>query len=400
MRTVGLWFVAIVVAGTALRFARLGHHSLWYDEVMAIDQTKQPVTRMHAPAYSLLLRGWITLFGTGAIAARSLSALCGVASLFVFHALARQWATGTAALLSTGLLAISPAHIYYSQEAEPFALVVLLVMSTAWLATRRQWVWAAIAGIATALAFGHIRGESTRWFAQLAATPIFLVAGRTFVWKHLNGWVALAGIALVALAAIPPLVGSLRTRPWRPLLWSVIPVLLVLILCPYIAHYGLVALPAFLILAGIGLTTLPRVMAWVCGALLAGICLVSLGNYYFSAIKPEWNKAAAFVKAATGDLALFDADFNQSTFLYYFHAPLNTLRLNPRPTGTTFSATTGRGKPWGDHTATVNAASRVWLVLADPAGGDAYPRLLDAGRSRLREKQFAGITVILYGPRR
>jgi 4-amino-4-deoxy-L-arabinose transferase-like glycosyltransferase len=94
---------------------------------------------VHPPLYALLLRAWTAVFGTGEAAVRSLSAVFGVAAVAAVAPLAASlWRDARAGLLAALLLAGSPYHVYYSQEARSYALFVLLTL-VSWLAL--LWWW-------------------------------------------------------------------------------------------------------------------------------------------------------------------------------------------------------------------------------------------------------------------
>jgi 4-amino-4-deoxy-L-arabinose transferase-like glycosyltransferase len=94
---------------------------------------------VHPPLYALLLRAWASFAGTSEAAVRSLSAVFGVAAVAVMAPLgASLWRDARAGLLGALLLAASPYHVYYSQEARSYALFVLLTL-VSWLALLRWW---------------------------------------------------------------------------------------------------------------------------------------------------------------------------------------------------------------------------------------------------------------------
>lgn len=125
--------VLLMVVAVALRLLRLDHQSLWVDEVMTFQQIRPdrdlnfweqirqnvqgplylsvlwPLVRLHAD--ELMLRLPAALAGIATIPAL----IWGASPLFRPRTLA----------LGTWLLAISPFHIWYSQEARGYAFVML-----------------------------------------------------------------------------------------------------------------------------------------------------------------------------------------------------------------------------------------------------------------------------------
>lgn len=84
----------------------------------------------HPPLFYLLLRLWGLIFGFSDIALRMLPIICGtltvVASYFFFKKISQNnyWIT----MVGTFLLAISPLHIYYSQEVRMYPVITLLAV--------------------------------------------------------------------------------------------------------------------------------------------------------------------------------------------------------------------------------------------------------------------------------
>ncbi|MDH4184566.1 MAG: glycosyltransferase family 39 protein, partial [Nitrospinota bacterium] len=137
----GLWLAAIILAGGAIRLIYIGEKSLWYDEALSFWFSSLPLAELwgvapgyetHPPLYYTLLKGWRGLFGASEGGMRSLSALAGTATIPVIYWLGRiaaGEARGRAAgLASAAIFAITPIHIVYSQEARPYALLVLWAM--------------------------------------------------------------------------------------------------------------------------------------------------------------------------------------------------------------------------------------------------------------------------------
>ncbi len=124
-----------MVAGLALRFATLAHQSFWEDETLTAWQAHLPFDRFveglpdseaSPPLYFLLVWPWSRLFGGGEAGIRSFSAAAGTLTIPVVFLCARQLLSVRAGLIAALLAAASPALIWYSQEARPYALMILL----------------------------------------------------------------------------------------------------------------------------------------------------------------------------------------------------------------------------------------------------------------------------------
>lgn len=131
--------IATILLGASLRLLRLSWQPLWWDEGYSIFFATEPLQEMfrltaldiHPPLYYTLLHFWFVLAGsTSPETARLLSVVIGVATLPVL-----TWTCQTIlptkrwiAFVATLLLAISPIHLYYSQEVRMYGLAMLLTL--------------------------------------------------------------------------------------------------------------------------------------------------------------------------------------------------------------------------------------------------------------------------------
>lgn len=126
------YLLAIIFFALILRLVVI-NQSFWLDEAIgalvvkgqnAIQITSQfPKGDNHPPLYYLLIEGWSNLFGYSEVALRSLSVLLGVLTVYFTFLIAKKLTKGKTIfypLFSALLLASSPFHIYYSQEARMY----------------------------------------------------------------------------------------------------------------------------------------------------------------------------------------------------------------------------------------------------------------------------------------
>ncbi len=206
---------AIVALGSYLRLTMLRQQSLWFDEADIVVRAQRPwsdifstftVQGENGPLYNVLLAAWIRLAGISEIAVRFPSAIAGVLALPAIYLLARRLAGPNAGLLATGLLAISPYHIWYSQEAKMYSIVALLaILSTLLLVEgldsgeRRLWI-------------GYVLLTTAMFYTHVASVLIF-AAQALFVLVTLRRWHARRRSLLIAGAAL--------TLPYLPIaLWA------------------------------------------------------------------------------------------------------------------------------------------------------------------------------------
>jgi 4-amino-4-deoxy-L-arabinose transferase-like glycosyltransferase len=127
--------IGLVVLAAALRFWRIGHQSLWLDEVFTANLVDEDLwgmlkgvreTESTPHLYYVLAWVWARIVGDGEAALRSLPALFGIASVPVAYLAARELFKPGAALIAAALVAVNPWFVWYSQEARSYALLMLV----------------------------------------------------------------------------------------------------------------------------------------------------------------------------------------------------------------------------------------------------------------------------------
>jgi 4-amino-4-deoxy-L-arabinose transferase-like glycosyltransferase len=198
---------------------------------------------IHPPGYYWLLKLWSNLFGAGAAAMRSFSALLGVVLVYQIYRIGRYFTpmarrTSWLALLAALLAALNPFQIYYSQEARMYMLLAVASAGAIW----------------SLLAYLHAPPDDR---AGMLALVGYTLAGTLGLWTHYS-------FPIVLLAAGLGYVVELLWRPdalWRQrLLYFVVANLVILLLfLPWLP------------------TAIARVLAWPAGgittALAEGIAL-------------------------------------------------------------------------------------------------------------------------------
>lgn len=134
-RSTLLMLAAITIVGGLLRAYQIGSQGLWLDEAFSVWIARQPLVDMlswmaridqHPPLYYLLLHFWMRM-GTDAGTIRALSALAGVLNIPVLYLLGRHLAGRRVGLLAASILAVSPFHVRFAQEARMYTWLNLNV---------------------------------------------------------------------------------------------------------------------------------------------------------------------------------------------------------------------------------------------------------------------------------
>jgi len=158
---------AIVIVGLGLRLLCLDGQSFTMDEVTELQVAREPAdlpelikgARRFPPLYHLILRGWQMML-PGDLSARALSVVLGVLAIVVLYRLGRRLAGSRTAFWVAAFVAVSPFHIWYSQETRVYGLVFLISALTLLLLYRALesssvWDWALFTLAATAGLFTH-----------------------------------------------------------------------------------------------------------------------------------------------------------------------------------------------------------------------------------------------------
>jgi uncharacterized membrane protein len=220
-----LLLAAVTGVGACLRLVGLDRESLWNDELGSWTQYTQPTiwraiahtSPQHVPGYWMLMHVWTRVAGDSEAMLRLPSALLGVATIPAMFALGRRLYGEREGLIAAGLVAVAWAPVHYSQEARPYALLLLaVVLSSAWLTdvvrARRagapppRWAELGYVGAAVAAAYAHYFGA--------AIVVLHAVAGAFAVRRRRGALRAMAPLWAVLLLAYVPLVRrALRTVP-------------------------------------------------------------------------------------------------------------------------------------------------------------------------------------------
>lgn len=132
--------LTLLLEGAAiLRFLQIARQEMWLDECCTVLQALAPegpwnVMRRdpNPPLYNIAACGWLHLFGVEAVTVRSLSAICGLAQIIALSAWVYVLSRSRgAALWAAGLAALTPIHIFYSQEARGYTFLWMLATFTA-----------------------------------------------------------------------------------------------------------------------------------------------------------------------------------------------------------------------------------------------------------------------------
>ncbi len=232
---------ALIVLAAVLRFYRIGHQGFWFDEANASADLHYSIGKMLGmlpqnqttpPLYYLIGWVWARVFGFSEVPLRSLSALAGVLVVPVVYVAGAKLVSRRAGLIAAALAACNPFLIWYSQEARPYMLLVLLsaasLVAFAYAredrSPRLMTIWAVVSMLALA----------DHYYALLVVVPealwLFAIDRRRRSVQLAVVVVGLCGLGLLPLAIAQNHTGNaswIAPIPLLPRLGAIIPQFLV-----------------------------------------------------------------------------------------------------------------------------------------------------------------------------
>ncbi|MEJ0097928.1 MAG: glycosyltransferase family 39 protein [Bauldia sp.] len=204
--------LAITALAAVLRFHALGEDSLWRDEASSwleahgslADILTATARDNYPPLHNLLLAVSMHFFGDREWALRLPSAILGVLNVLALYWVGSTVGGRLAGLFAALFLALSPFHVWYSQEARMYTLLALaatLYAGTALWLCRKATVPRAVACIAagTALLYSHLYGSFT-WLAITIPITVMIARAPSPDGVRLRTWLALQAIIAILFA--------------------------------------------------------------------------------------------------------------------------------------------------------------------------------------------------------
>jgi 4-amino-4-deoxy-L-arabinose transferase-like glycosyltransferase len=187
-------YVAAVSATTllaaVLRLYKLNGANPWWDEGFTYWLASQDLPGMllrtagdtHPPFSYLLYQLWMPLAGRTLYALRFQAALFGVATVPICAALGKRLGGRAAGIAAAILLAVSPFHIWWSQQIRMYALVALLCALSICLFVKATSLHKPNTVIAASLAAVNLVGLYTLYFFAI----LILLEGLFIAWLWLT----------------------------------------------------------------------------------------------------------------------------------------------------------------------------------------------------------------------
>lgn len=221
--------LCIILLGVGLRFYRLSYQSLWTDEIFTYRGASANLSKIILepdvnlsiqPLYYTIVHFFIRPTENQEALLRLPSVVFGSLSILLIYFIVRNWLGNGGAILSAMIMAVSPFHVWYSQEARPYAMLIFLGLLSIWflqklLKDEVNFWWRFGFVISTASVFYcHTVGIA---FISFLVFYILLIVP-SLKWKAwLPVFISILILILPAfyrMAMVPPIVRGSET--WRP----------------------------------------------------------------------------------------------------------------------------------------------------------------------------------------
>lgn len=454
------WLILITLLATGLRLFHLGQQSFWLDESVSFVRAIVPLQAsienilaigIHVPLYFLLLRP-VALIGQSETILRFPSVVLAVLSIPLMYQVGRLCLGRPVGLLGAFFLALNPFHLWYSQEARMYTMVMFFVLGTIYFFLRAirensRRFWAGLV-IFSMLAYG------THYFAlQIALVQFaFILCRFQILHRVFRRWAVCQGLAFLPLipwliayfsqdvVAIgigwitrPTLLAPLQTL-WafssncggsltpigllllgllllqgfltrKPAhrdhklflaLWLGLPIMVTWLISQrrpiYDHRYLIVVLPAYLVLLAYGVVSVPhRILRWALTVALVAIMASSSIRVYFDPVflKQDWREAANYVQSsAQANDVMAVERFEDIPALKYYYK--GDLEL----------VTVDSGQSLGEFEKSIEGYERLWLIYyraeSDQSDSNTKRWVNIHRKDVLEEKNVPGLHVTLY----
>ncbi len=199
-RSTILILLFIVLLAGLLRVIGLDFQPLWWDEGYSLYASTMDISSMvartaediHPPLYYALLHLWIALVGSRAAAVRIFSVMSGVVAIPLLYLVGRRLFGSTVGILAALLMAVSPFHVYYSQEVRMYGLETVLGLLSVYLMLKATgaggtWLLCAYVLVTSAAMYTHYYAA----FIPIFQTIFVLIAHRRAIARWLVAQAAL-----------------------------------------------------------------------------------------------------------------------------------------------------------------------------------------------------------------
>lgn len=348
-----------------------------------------PIGDFHPNGYFAILWVWGHLFGFSEISVRMPSVIFGVLTIVMVYLIGKKFFSEKTGLIAAILLATAPLHIYYSQEARMYSFAAFAATFSFFLliqfinkAAHSFWLYSL--GIALVLYSDYVayliivpqivyvlivekrllkKLFLAFFIGGLLALPTLLILPSQFIYgihlaDRIGGWKEAVGAAtlknylllpvkilvgrisidngiiysaVIGLTAIPYLFLFIKSKfrfdknNFWLLLWLIIPVVLAILISPFIPIFSyfrlLFILPAFYLLVACLVSRFSGKAGYLILGIIVVIQIIASSVYLFNINfhREDWKGSVAFIeqKSELSSIILFENDELFTGYRYY-----------------------------------------------------------------------------------
>jgi len=217
-----LTFIALLIVIAIAVFSRISNltfNSIYSDELHSIFIIKEGLyssfnVDVHPPLFFILLWFWAKVFGNSDFALRMFSVAAGIGSIVIFYLLVELLIDKTCAWIAALFMAVSPFHVFYSQEIRGYTLLLFVSVLTLYFFSKfaKQGKTVNIIGYilsATSIFYTHNLG----FISFVTVNILFLIESKFHRREgKLKKWI-LAQLITLILAG-PAIIKTLEQKIW------------------------------------------------------------------------------------------------------------------------------------------------------------------------------------------
>jgi len=389
--------ILIILLGLLLRVVNL-NQSFWLDEAAQVIESIRPFSQQfnitsdfHPPLFHLLLHFWM-YFGTSEIWVRLLSVSLGVISIYLIYKIGESLGSSRVGLLTALFLAISPYHLWYSQEGRPYMLFVTVSLFSTLMLIKKNWIfyWFGVVLCLYSLYFspflilGHltyvyffekkylkqflfstvaafiffipwlpsfikqldrgINGTFSGWTNVVSVTPLKAVP-LAFA-KFIFGKGSIENLIIYGLVILPMFTIFILSvwKVWRRREGKIISILFFIpfltaiigsLFVPVIAPQRLIfLLPIFLLIIAYGIDSLKKILGVTAFLIIIITSISAVADYYTNPYiqREQWRQAVSYIEenGEKNNLAVFIFPEPFAPYLWYETGKIEAVGIAPR----------------------------------------------------------------------
>jgi mannosyltransferase len=297
--------IVLTLIGFLIRFFNIDFNSIWLDEGSTFSFSHPSKSFMdiwaltasgefNPPLFHWIEHIMLVAFGSTEIVLRFMPCVFGTLAIPVVYFIGKEIYSERVGIVSAFLVTISAFHVYYSQEARAYTLLMLIMSLFIYFYIKykktNSWKYAALVGVCASL------GYWTHFWSLVVIAPIFVFMMVDVVKKKNKESFIPIGIASgIAIISTLPLTSVMvflfNNRISTPSQWGMKDINLLIQYFSWIGYNNIITIAIFLLLIGMGFVIfykLQKTLAIELGATCAFVLVVSVAISHTIPMLPRY----------------------------------------------------------------------------------------------------------------